>query len=354
MDAKRIYYFDFIRVYLVMLVFYHHSAISFGASGGWYYISERVDRVAQALLSVSMGIDQSYFMSLFFFISAYLLPASFDRKGLKAFVKDRVLRLGVPLALFYFVLHPLLVLWIRGTWGKPGLGPMWFVFTLLIFESVYAAYRYLSKRQLVIRLTKRLWVMAVVFILFTGIVAFVIRLWMPIGSSVFGLQLGYFTLYTAMYFLGIVAYRKKLLDRLDMHSGYRWLALIVFIMIPSLIYFGITTPGFQKDLNGGWNGSALYYAVWESIMCVGICYFLLSFGKSYLNRPSTTVQRLSRNSYSFYIVHPFAIVGCVFVAEMIPITPLARLALVCIIGIPLCFALAAAFRQLLRHLGIRI
>lgn len=354
MDAKRIYYFDFIRVYLAILVFYHHSAISFGASGGWYYISERVDSLGQALLSVTMGIDQSYFMSLFFFISAYLLPASFDRKGFKAFVKDRMIRLGIPLALFYFVLHPLLVLWIRGTWGKPGLGPMWFVFTLLIFESVYAAYRYLSKRRLMIRLTQKLWILTVMFILFTGIVAFVIRLWMPIGSSVFGLQLGYFTLYTAMYFLGIVAYRKRLLERLDMHNGYRWLAITVFLLIPSLVYFGATQPDFQKDLNGGWNVYALYYAVWESIMCVGICYFLLSFGKSYLNRPSAIVQRLSRNSYSFYIVHPFAVVGSVFVAEMLPVSPFVRLVLVCVIGIPFCFAVAAAFRKLLSYLGIRI
>ena len=354
MNTKRIYYFDFIRVYLTILVFYHHSAISFGALGGWYYISEPVNRLGQALLSINMCIDQSYFMSLFFFISAYLLPASFDKKGMRGYIKDRVIRLGIPLALYYFILHPLLVFWIYGTWGKPGLGPMWFVFTLLIFELIYAGYRYMCNRQLSLRFTQKAWIMIPAFILATGLIAFVIRLWMPIGREVFGLQLGFFPLYVAMYLLGIVAYRKKLLDRLMMHKGYVWLAVVFFLLVPSLIFFNATTPDFQELFVGGRNICAIYYAFWESVMCVGICYFLLAFGKSYMNRSFPAIQHLSRNSYSFYIVHPFAVVGSVFVAEMIPVTPIVRFMLVCIVGIPFCFVLAKIFRKILRCFGISI
>ena len=38
MNRTRFYYLDLLRVFLTMLVFYHHSAVAFGASGGWYYI----------------------------------------------------------------------------------------------------------------------------------------------------------------------------------------------------------------------------------------------------------------------------------------------------------------------------
>ena len=93
-----------------MLVFYHHSAVAFGASGGWYYISkETTTGLTQGLLSASMGIDQSYFMSLFFFISAYLMPFSFDRKGMKSFIYDRLNRLGIPLLIYSFLVNPLLI-----------------------------------------------------------------------------------------------------------------------------------------------------------------------------------------------------------------------------------------------------
>lgn len=354
MNENRIYYFDFIRVYLAVIVFYHHSAISFGASGGWYYISESVSEIAKSLLSVNMGIDQSYFMSLFFFMSAYLLPGTFDKKGLKSFIKDRIKRLVVPLLLFCFVLHPLLNLWIRGKWGNPGLGPMWFVFTLLVFEAIYVSYRCMKLRHPHIRRTYRSWIAIPLFILITGVVAFTIRIWFPIGYDFFGLQFGYYTLYISMYMLGIIAYRKRLLDKLSMRKGYMWMAAVVFLLIPSLIYVGISTPDFQNLLCGGGNFFALYYAIWESMMCVGICYFLLVFGRSYLNRPNPGLKKLSDISFSFYIIHPFIVVGCVFAAEIIPVSPIMRLIIVCFAGIPFCFIAAAGFRYVLKRFGIKV
>ena len=118
MNRTRFYYLDLLRVFLTMLVFYHHSAVAFGASGGWYYISkETTTGLTQGLLSASMGIDQSYFMSLFFFISAYLMPFSFDRKGMKSFICDRLNRLGIPLLIYSFLVNPLLIYWIYGVWG---------------------------------------------------------------------------------------------------------------------------------------------------------------------------------------------------------------------------------------------
>lgn len=352
---RRIYYLDLIRVFLTMLVFYHHSAIAFGASGGWYYVSgEATSGLTQGLLSASMAVDQSYFMSLFFFISAYFLPASFDRKGIRGFFWDRLNRLGIPLLLFYFVLDSLLVYWIWGVWGDPAFGPMWFVFTLLVFESAYVAYRHFCGRRSAIKCEGFTWVEAVVFILLMGITAFLIRLRIPVGTSVLGLQLGYYPLYVAMYFLGIVAYRNQWLERLRMREAYCWLAIVLLWGIPSLLYMVATNVDRMGDFSGGWNRNALFYAMWEPVMCVGLCYSLLALGKNYFNVPSPFIRSLSLNSYSFYIIHPFVVVGCIFAAEIFPVPPLVRLALVCIIGIPLCFIVAIGFRKLLGSVHVRI
>ena len=43
-------------------------------------------------------------MGLYFMLSSYLAPRSFDRKGAASFAIDRLKRLGIPL-LFYFG-HP--------------------------------------------------------------------------------------------------------------------------------------------------------------------------------------------------------------------------------------------------------
>lgn len=350
---KRILYFDIIRVFLTVLVIYHHSAIAFGASGGWYYISkETASGLTQQLLSANMAIDQSFCMSLFFFISAYLMAISFDHKGTKAFIRDRLNRLGIPLLIYYFLFDPLLNYWIYGIWGKPGLGPMWFVFTLLIFEFCYICYRHFCGKQLHITCKFPRITTLIGFMLITGALAFTIRLYIPVGQDIFGLQLGFFALYIGMYLGGILAYRNQWLKQLELKNTRFWLIVVILSTI-FLLYVILSSPP-TEEFAGGWNAQALFYAFWEPFMCVGISCLILTYGKFYFNYSSPSIQKLSRNSYAAYIIHPLIVVGCTLGADFLPGSPLIRLGLVCITGIPLCFIFGAGFRRVLNKLHINI
>jgi len=96
-------------------------------------------------------------MGFFFLLSGYFSPASFDRKGPGVFLRDRLIRLGIPLVAFMLLLNPLAAI---GIWQMPvslrkltapltravypkliGPGPMWFVEMLLMFDVGYAAWR---------------------------------------------------------------------------------------------------------------------------------------------------------------------------------------------------------------------
>jgi fucose 4-O-acetylase-like acetyltransferase len=46
-------------------------------------------------------------MGFFFLISGYFVPRSYDHKGSVSYLKDRLLRLGIPLLVFIFVLNPI-------------------------------------------------------------------------------------------------------------------------------------------------------------------------------------------------------------------------------------------------------
>jgi fucose 4-O-acetylase-like acetyltransferase len=106
---KRAYYIDNIRIALTALVIVHHSALAFGASGGWCYISpEPIKGWTQLIFSAFLTINQAFFMSLFFFISACFTPGSFDRKGLKKYPLDRLKRLGIPLLIYSVLINPCL------------------------------------------------------------------------------------------------------------------------------------------------------------------------------------------------------------------------------------------------------
>lgn len=353
LTKPHLYYIDLLRVYLTIVVFYHHSAIAFGASGSWYYrAKELVSSNVEGLLSINMAVDQSYFMSLFFFISAYLMPASYDKKGCFLYIKDRINRLVIPLLIYSFIINPLLCNFIYGAKYEIGLGPMWFVFTLIFFELFYVLYRVINSRITIPwRFPKILPIN--IFILLMGLWAFEVRLFAPTNIGIMGLTLGYFPLYISMYFLGIVAYRNNWLDGLKIINGYIWLSAILFLIMPLFLLSLKDCPNLNL-VNGGLNRFALIYALWEPVMCVAICYILLVFSKKYFNRKSSLIDWLSKQTYSFYIIHPAVVVGCTYFVETINVSPFQRFLLLLIIGIPLCFIVGYLFKKVLRLIDVNI
>lgn len=112
---SRLFYVDYIRLLLCCIVIIHHVIMGYCDIGGWYYESSmQVEGVSRILCTIILGIDQSYFMSLFFFVSALFTPLSLDKKGVAGFVKDRFFRLGIPLLAYVFGMHPLLVKYVWG------------------------------------------------------------------------------------------------------------------------------------------------------------------------------------------------------------------------------------------------
>lgn len=144
--GRRMYYLDNLKAMLTGIVVLHHCTCAFAGSGWFYNIADYNTSFRYFGLGLQIA-DQSYFMVLFFFISAYFTPGSFARKGVLNFMRDKFKRLGIPYLAFTLVLGPLLIFFIAKvcvgsgyTYG-PVPGPTWFIFWLLIFNSVYATIR---------------------------------------------------------------------------------------------------------------------------------------------------------------------------------------------------------------------
>jgi glucan biosynthesis protein C len=92
--TSRIYFLDNLKVFLAILVVLHHSAQPYGPGGGWWIASDpNQNTIDFIVLGIFMAVNMSFFMGLFFMISAYFLPASLDRKGHAKFMKDRLVKL---------------------------------------------------------------------------------------------------------------------------------------------------------------------------------------------------------------------------------------------------------------------
>jgi fucose 4-O-acetylase-like acetyltransferase len=195
---------DALRAGTTFLVVLHHTAITYGAIGGWYYKEIPTDSSLSSMLLVFFRtFNQAWFMGLFFLLAGYYTPAALQAKGCRRYLYDRLLRLGIPLLVYGLVIGPatialaqtargnlfsdtLFLLWRHGEFEK---GPLWFAWALLIFAAVMVVWRMLGSHWIEVD-AKRAFPTNVALLaaaLTTGLAAFALRLQWPVGKEVCGL-----------------------------------------------------------------------------------------------------------------------------------------------------------------------
>jgi peptidoglycan/LPS O-acetylase OafA/YrhL len=321
---KRLLYIDNLRIFLIVLVVLHHLLITYGAPGGWYYKESLVEGVAMLPYAMFVATNQSFFMAMFFMISAFFMVPSFDRKGTKKFIIDRLIRLGIPLLIFYFFLNPLTIyilvrlrdgaeeglLYYLSNPGYFGFGPMWFVEALLLFTLVYVAVQSLSKAQpgTTIKIpfpgTTRILLLAV----FLGILTYLVRIYLPVGWSLdpFNFQLPHFIQYIALFCIGIYAYRNNWFDQITSRQGIKWFLaaqLLIFVAFPVLFAVGGAAENGADAFMGGLTWQSFAYAVWEQVTGFALTIGLTGLFKQKLNKQNTLTKNLSVDAYTVYIIH---------------------------------------------------
>jgi glucans biosynthesis protein C len=370
--CSRLLFVDNIRVYLTILVILHHLMITYAGTGRWYYTEGRQDFVTRVLGAWFSATDQAYFMGLFLLISAYFLPGSYDRKGAGRFLKDRLIRLGIPLAVFSWVINPLFIYGIRVLTEGPqlpywsyftseyfktepliGAGPLWFVELLLIFSLLYMLWRLLVRYRPVMPVVETRFPgngAIALFALLLGIAGFLVRLVFVMDAYTFkplNLQFPFFAQYIALFVVGLIAYRRNWLMGLPDKAGRLWLGiagLLIVLWIPMVLAGGGATD--VAPFKGGWHWQAQVYALWESFLAVSMCIGLIYAFRRYLNRRGKIAGFLVPNAYTAYIIHTPLITALAFAVRDIPIYPLLKWLVVASLAVPICFGLSSLIRKL--------
>ncbi len=375
LGKTRIYFADYLRAALVCLVILHHVAITYGAAGSFYYTEPATDSTAARLLSLFINFNQAWFLGLFFLISGYFSPASFDRKGPRQFMKDRLIRLGIPLLIFFFVLNPITVyiafsnlpaarLAAQGitlplvmNWQfyiqAVGVGPLWFVELLLIFESGYAAWRITARnahpkgeeaypvpsyRQII------------AFILLLAAASYLTRIVLPINMSVLGFP-SLFDLpqYLSFFIVGTVAARGNWLVRMSSSMAKRFfgVAIIASVTLLPLAFLGtaVSSLGWGSFFGYGSLSSA-FYALWDSTYAVGASMFAIALFRSHFGSRGRLWNFASKNFYAAYVLQaPVIVTIAAIVLFPIHIESLLDFALASMIVLPLTWSLAFLLRK---------
>ncbi len=371
LETEHLFFIDNLKVFLVLLVLAWHASLPYSGCNWWFFESQQYHSFLRPFLFVNEG----FLMGLFFFISGYFLPSSFDRKGAVPFVKERLLRLGLPLFVVFVAVIPVLMYayylnfrnhgtlsfckylfnvyfiagpkpanWTGPAWPDMHFGHMWFVQHLLLYAGVYALLRIFWARlkghsassypvsikqpipprhahYLILGLT-----------LFTAVATFFIRIWYPRYTWIpflgfIQVEFAHFPHYVFLFCLGVVAFRRNWLWRLPKKVRLHWLwigAAGVFL------YFSTLIPA----------GESFSFAVLESFTCFGVCIGLVTLFQEHFQGRGRLIRLLAVNTYGVYIIHVPVIVALQYYIEDFNLHPLLTVTFIVAIGAVVSFLLS--------------
>ncbi len=364
---ERLLYIDNLRMVMIMFVVIMHAAVTYGGMGSWYYKEPaKIDPISFILFGIYQAVTQGYFMGLLFLLAGYFVPGAYDRKGFGRFMKDRLIRLGIPALLYMLVIEPFIGHFLIGGSGsgpQPSLwsayahyiisgqfigssGPLWFAIALLIFTFIYGLVRLASGKSKTtaangpqINLRN-----VVLLILAIGVGAFAIRLVQPLGTSVLNMQLGYFSSYIALFIVGIKAYRYGWLSKLDGAFGRKWLiAALTLGIVAFLLLFGLggAIQGNVDVFSGGLSWQAAAFALWEAFIAVAMSIGLLALFRERYNRQSRLVKVLSDNAFCVYVFHAPVLISISLLLRQVAFLPIVKWVVVSALALAAVFTLAA-------------
>jgi glucans biosynthesis protein C len=330
---NRIYYLDNLKIFITFLVIVHHVGQAYGPTGGFWQYKSSLNEIIP-WLGRFFGVNAAFFMGLFFMISGYFFPASYDRKGAKVFLKDKFLRLGIPVLLAFLIIVPLEMYFYYslysgnkpadflqyyaniyfGIGGKPSwykesigwpemnFGHTWFLEHLLVYSVIYCIIRKLFTKRKEQRNTDSNFgyfhILSISFVI--ALVSAIIRIWYPIDKwiGILGFiqtEVAHLPQYIVLFTIGIVAFRKDWIKKCDKKIGYT--ALAAGMIMAATVYLNSLIPATIRRI------VFFNWAFYESFMAVFICWGLIILFREKFNSTSFVRTILAENSYAAYIIH---------------------------------------------------
>jgi glucans biosynthesis protein C len=331
-DLDHITYIDNLRVFLTILVVFHHAATAYGGIWEWFFSSSTCGVGSSNALLAFTVLNWSFVPALFFIISGYFSKISLRRKGAIPFVKDRLRRLGIPLVLYVIVINPLMIVLSFPLYGgntgkelgsyflsiKGANGTVWYIALLLFFDLALAVYSWLPFPYLVLSdlQERRFYLLSAASLGAVILISYFIRTGYPLGVILhpFGVLTGLLPQFILAYVAGTTFSN---LEPYLTYARYPWLNLawrytlsIVTLIILVLINGRETIIG---NIRGGWNASAFFYEAWNemSFFLLGAAWLTFFF---YIDSSESgewekkvfSFRRYlhARYSYAVYLIHP--------------------------------------------------
>ncbi len=300
MNARE-YYLDNLKVFLTVLVIFHHAGQAYGNGGGWAYQPSNPDEFLPWIWHL-FAVNAGFFMGLFFLISGYFVPASYDRQGGKVFARKKLMRLCIPL-LFIGIITSAIT-------GTLEVAHMWFVESLLVFCLIYALIGKFCKPISVECSSKPTVPGLLILGLVIGIGSYFIRKVSPQDNWIMvplKIEPAHYLQYVVLFAVGVLAGRFKWFERTSNVTG------AVSLLAGTAFAVGMYILGDNE-----WSGFVWkWYGIYESLMCVFLCFGLIWLFRQAFSQASPFMQWCAAQSYGAYVFHLLLMLGIQFATDAI-------------------------------------
>ena len=376
--------FDYLRAFIVLLVLLHHSVLAYAvlwpAQPRKFTIlpAPIVDPQRWAGFDLLAIFNDTFFMALMFLLSGLFVWPSLERKGGARFLRDRILRLGVPFAVASGILMPLAYYpsyavtgadqglhayaraWLSlGFWPS---GPGWFIWVLLVFDALAAGLYVLRRGTTNTQVPRHLGLydrpaasVAVLLVVSALVyvpmeISFGADHWLTIGP--FSFQISRVLLYATYFLVGLQ------IGAAGTESGFlarnaglvrRWpiwlsaalvayalrLAVIIMLVLPvAKVHQPLPlTLRLLSDLT--------------LVLCCGtISFAFIALFHRFAGARQPVFDSLSASSYGMYLVHYPIVVWLQFALLAVVLGPIVKGAIVFVGTVALSWAIVVALRRL--------
>ena len=376
--------FDYLRTFIVLLVLLHHSVLAYAVM--WpaqprtftIFFAPIVDPQRWPGFDVLAIFNDTFFMALMFLLSGLFVWPSLERKGSARFLRDRILRLGVPFAVVAGILTPLAyypsyaatgadpgVLAYSRAWLSLGFwpsGPGWFIWVLLVFNALAAGLYVLRRRGTAntqvprhLGFYDRPAAFVTVLLVVSALVYVPMELsfgadhWLTIGP--FSFQVSRLLLYAAYFLVGLQ------MGAAGTESGFlarnaglvrRWpiwlsaalaayalrLTVIIMLVLPvAKLHQPLPlAPRLLSDLT--------------LVLCCGtISFAFIALFRRFAGARQPVFDSLGASSYGMYLVHYPIVVWLQFALLAVALGPIAKGAIVFVGAVALSWGIVVVLRR---------
>jgi glucans biosynthesis protein C len=358
--SERQHWADNLRVLVIAAVVVFHAGTAYFGGTSWYFM-QRVTSAAWSAVVLPAEVVAVFALGPLFLVAGWFSARSLAHRGPAAFARARLLRLGIPLIVFVFLINGLAsyVGQLGAGWkanlaadlsGSYGVGPMWFVVALLAFSLAYAMVYAMTRRPHRPRCARRgsaAQVIAASAALIAVTAFLTWQRWPLTDSSTFLLnRWAEWPQGAVLFGLGAWAGETGRLD--DLMARARrlgWMALAGVGLLAAWIGYENARGNLEPTLHSaGW--PTMVTAVLYGIISVGFTVWFTAMIRARWSGAGPLRARAGQASYAAYVLHALVLTAVMAAFAALALAPELKFLIVAVVAVPVCFLAGYALTQL--------